>query len=681
MRMAKLFWGGVAVVLAGLGLESVAHAQQAVSGFTVNKFEPAERGSDWFYLDSLDLRGATRPALGATLQYNLRPLVTSNPDGSAQNAVVKNQLTLHLGGAVVLGDRIRFGFDLPVQIFADGDDGVEKNRSYKAPANTLSQGDLRLGIDMRLFNDYGDKITMGIGAQIAFPTGDRTNYTSDGIPRFMPHVAAAGDIGMIAYAARLGFTTRDNNKSQTWAGLIIGPEVNVAASVGLRLLDKKVLIGPEFYASTGVTNGDTFLAKSTTPMEIILGLHWLSPSGFRVGGGIGPGLTRGAGSPDVRVIASIEYATPWTPPEPELPKVLDRDGDGINDDEDACPLVAGVRTTDKKTNGCPVPKPADKDGDGIIDSEDACVDVAGVRSDDPKKNGCPSDKDEDGIIDAEDACIDVPGVKSDDPKKNGCPPDRDGDGIPDAVDACPDVPGVASTNPKFNGCPADKDGDGVLNDVDACPDEPGAPDPDPTRNGCPKAFVQNGQIKILDQVKFKTGSAEIQPGKDSEEVLQAVAKVIAAHPDIKKLRIEGHTDDKGSAALNKKLSADRAASVVKWLVKNGVPAAMLTSQGFGPERPLVPNKDEDGRRQNRRVEFHIDDGTLPPPPPPAPPVAPPPTAKPAATTATTPAATPAKPATPATTPPAKPAATPAKPATPATTPAKSATTPATPPHI
>src|SRR5450432_2405740 len=137
MRMAKLFSGCVAVVLAGLGLESVAHAQ-SVPGFAVNKFEPAERGSDWFSLDSLDLRGATRPSLGTTLQYNLRPLVTSNPDGSAANAVVKNQLLLHLGGAVVLGDRVRFGFDLPVQIFADGEDGKEAGKTYSAPANPLS---------------------------------------------------------------------------------------------------------------------------------------------------------------------------------------------------------------------------------------------------------------------------------------------------------------------------------------------------------------------------------------------------------------------------------------------------------------------------------------------------------------------------------------------------------------
>jgi OOP family OmpA-OmpF porin len=81
--------------------------------------------------------------------------------------------------------------------------------------------------------------------------------------------------------------------------------------------------------------------------------------------------------------------------------------------------------------------------------------VAGVRTDDPKTNGCPSDRDKDGIIDAEDACPDVAGVRTDDPKTNGCPPDpdRDKDGILNDVDACPDVPGPKSDDPKTTGCP------------------------------------------------------------------------------------------------------------------------------------------------------------------------------------------------------------------------------------
>jgi len=120
--------------------------------------------------------------------------------------------------------------------------------------------------------------------------------------------------------------------------------------------------------------------------------------------------------------------------------------------------------------------------------------------------------------------------------------------------------------------------------------------------------VQAGQIKILDQVKFKTGSAEILPGKDSQEVLMAVLDVLKAHSEIKAVRVEGHTDNKGGAALNKKLSASRAASVVKWLVAHGIEKEKLTSEGFGPDRPLESNDTEAGRQQNRRVEFHIEEG-------------------------------------------------------------------------
>ena len=100
----------------------------------------------------------------------------------------------------------------------------------------------------------------------------------------------------------------------------------------------------------------------------------------------------------------------------------DRDQDTVYDDEDACPDVPGVRTSDPKTNGCP---PPDRDGDGIPDSDDACPDVPGVKSSDPAKNGCPPDRDGDGIRDPDDACPDVPGVHTDDPKTNGCPPASD----------------------------------------------------------------------------------------------------------------------------------------------------------------------------------------------------------------------------------------------------------------
>jgi outer membrane protein OmpA-like peptidoglycan-associated protein len=211
------------------------------------------------------------------------------------------------------------------------------------------------------------------------------------------------------------------------------------------------------------------------------------------------------------------------------------------------------------------------------------------------------------VLDADDACPDVPGVKTQDPKTNGCPSDRDNDGILDADDACPDTPGLKTDDPKTNGCPPDpdRDKDGIVNEQDACPDTPGPRTADPTKNGCPAAAVVGKRIVILEQVKFATGSAKILPASDT--VLNAVLQVLQGHTEIKHLRIEGHTDNVGAAAMNKTLSADRAAAVVTWLAKHGIDKARLSSEGFGMSRPLDTNGTADGRKNNRRVEFHIED--------------------------------------------------------------------------
>jgi outer membrane protein OmpA-like peptidoglycan-associated protein len=170
------------------------------------------------------------------------------------------------------------------------------------------------------------------------------------------------------------------------------------------------------------------------------------------------------------------------------------------------------------------------------------------------------------------------------------------------------VPGVKTDDPKTNGCPPDpdRDKDGIPNDQDACPDTPGPHNDDPKKNGCPQAAVVGKQIVILDQVKFATGSAKILPSSDG--ILNAVLTVLTSHPEITHVSVEGHTDNVGAAAMNKSLSGRRAASVVDWLVKHGIDKARLSSVGFGMERPIDSNDTPEGRQNNRRVEFHIEDG-------------------------------------------------------------------------
>jgi OOP family OmpA-OmpF porin len=252
----------------------------------------------------------------------------------------------------------------------------------------------------------------------------------------------------------------------------------------------------------------------------------------------------------------------------------DRDGDGVFDDEDACPDVPGRRTSDPKTNGCPR---TDRDRDGVFDDEDACPDVPGRRTSDPKTNGCPrTDRDGDGIFDDEDACPDEKGVRTADPKTNGCPPaDRDHDGVADSVDACPDVPGVATSDPKTNGCP---------------------PSTGP-------AHVVGDRIELDEIIHFETDDSRVHHA--SWPLVKKVADLIRANPNILQVHILGHADRIGTERHNQMLSKARAESVRHLLIKFGVEPSRVTTEAFGDTKPVATGTNAEALAKNRRVEFII----------------------------------------------------------------------------
>jgi len=110
-------------------------------------------------------------------------------------------------------------------------------------------------------------------------------------------------------------------------------------------------------------------------------------------------------------------------------------------------------------------------------------------------------------------------------------------------------------------------------------------------------------VIIKDKVHFAIGTATIE--QTSRPLLEQVAKIINAHPNILSVRIEGHTDDRGGAKYNLKLSQDRANSVRDFLISKGVPRDRLEAKGYGLTRPLDTNSTKEGRARNRRVEFNI----------------------------------------------------------------------------
>jgi outer membrane protein OmpA-like peptidoglycan-associated protein len=313
---------------------------------------------------------------------------------------------------------------------------------------------------------------------------------------------------------------------------------------------------------------------------------------------------------------------------------MDRDGDGVLDQQDKCPTIPGRGVSE----GCP-----DADNDEVADRVDECPHLVGHYA----LSGCPiKDMDEDGVPDVDDACPETPGLAffSGCPDTDGdgvenrqdtCPdvfgdawfagcPDTDCDSIPDATDACPrdsgvaflqgcpirdtDMDGIADHedecpnqfgDPAYNGC-ADTDCDGVEDRLDRCPTQVG----DLANKGCPQ--ISKTDQKKLDlavkNVQFETGNDELKASSDKTmlELADILTRYSAYH-----IRVEGHTDNVGDDAKNLDLSQRRAQACVNDLIKKGIATERMRATGYGETKPVTANNTSAGRAKNRRVEFKL----------------------------------------------------------------------------
>jgi outer membrane protein OmpA-like peptidoglycan-associated protein len=214
------------------------------------------------------------------------------------------------------------------------------------------------------------------------------------------------------------------------------------------------------------------------------------------------------------------------------------------------------------------------------------------------------DSDGDGIPDDKDQCPreaeDVDGFADED----GCPdPDNDGDGIPDKRDQCPNEPEDKDGFQDTDGCPdADNDGDGIPDVEDWCPNQPGPTDnegcPDNTpadKKTPPKKARESAELPM---VRFARNSAELDAA-----AMQAVGRIadhMGAHPELKRVRLEGHAADGERSADT--LSFERAQAVMRALAQRGVDLDRLGAVGYGARRPIGKRADD-----NRRVECIVVD--------------------------------------------------------------------------
>ena len=115
--------------------------------------------------------------------------------------------------------------------------------------------------------------------------------------------------------------------------------------------------------------------------------------------------------------------------------------------------------------------------------------------------------------------------------------------------------------------------------------------------------VTKRAIIIRRQVHFATATADIK--EDSRQLLDQIAHVLLSNPQIARIEIQGHTDNRGSRVRNMTLSQARAEAVRDHLVRSGVRSERLVAKGYGPTQPKRPNITARNRAANRRVEFRI----------------------------------------------------------------------------
>jgi len=539
-----------------------------------------------FHLDRLEVPGSPEDGIAVfrpvtqpkpiffgqlALGYSLNPLHTSNIISDrgtlsrSDTGVIKNQFTSYATLGFQFLNRFTVAVTLPATLVQNGSHPDDRGTVAGTTAfgtGGPSLGDTRIDLRAVLLRTANEKGALGASFSLFAPTRTYSKFGGDGSTSGMVMLQGEYDFNVFVLTANTGVHFRPRNSindPKNDQGLGIGNEWRWALGGFIPIKAGKYRLGASVFGQTGISNGDdiigdTFGKKRNTPLEWnVEGRAKFGPKD-RWWAGIGGGslIGNGYGAPDFRVVALIGAYLPIT------------DSDANSPDRKAALHEKWRR------EGA-----GDRDHDGIPDDIDACPDEPEDHLGPDPNDGCPM------------------------------PPDRDGDGIPDQYDRCPDQPEDKDGIEDGDGCPEDDaDHDGIPDVTDACPDVPGKPSPDPKVNGCPQFIKKEGSVvRVLQQVHFQTGSSKILP--DSFPMLQEIADLLKSSPGIKKMSIEGHTDNKGGADMNKKLSQTRADSVMKWLTDHSIENTRLEAHGYGLERPIEDNGTDKGRAANRRVEFKI----------------------------------------------------------------------------
>jgi len=480
---ARLHLLSVGTLASLMLLPTVARAQTtAIDGdFAVQRFDPAPGPRNFFVTRTARSDGNMTWSAGVFGNYANKPFVIeycanqscSEPSARREDVeVVQNMFTGNLLGSFTPMPKLQIGLSVPITWQkgqgVDPADGSALRGGMKA----TSLGDPLVEAKYRVIGDVDSPIAIGGGVFATAPVGHamaKGKYVGDssvtagvrGIAdvKFGPLSAAGNAVGVYRKKARVGSTE-------------IGSELRYSVAGGYQF-------GPLVRAVVEGFGNSKFSSEpnGTNAFEALAGGQ-VTPVGptLTISVGAGVGIIDGIGTPGLRGFFGVLYSAERT----------DRDGDGIFDEDDACPMDPEDKDGFEDADGCP---DKDNDGDRIDDTVDKCPNQAEDMDGTDDLDGCPDlDNDHDGIPDDHDACPNKPETKNGYKDDDGCPDevDTDNDGIPDVRDKCPNEPEDTDGFEDQDGCPdLDNDGDGIPDNADECIDQPETFNGYEDEDGCP----------------------------------------------------------------------------------------------------------------------------------------------------------------------------------------------------
>ena len=599
------------MVLTSLLFFSNAWAQDAVADgatplLNAQTFRPSIDSHEFFRVVDTDL-GERGIAARGLVSYTMAPLQYTYWDGTTVD-IVSSLVQLNATAAYTL-DSFRLGVDVPVILRAFG--GSEDDAT--------GLGDLALDAKVRLRDNRTSPVGVAISARTSLPTssaGGALGTSGPGVDATLSLDKPIGARVDAVLALGVGYAPKVELENVEW-----GSTGSLQAGLAYRLGDRGGIVG-ELYTA-GVL--DDLANAQARPTELLAG-GW-----YRFGErrelalrpGVAFGLNDAVTTPALRGMLGLA----WDPLSPAAPP--DRDGDGVADSADRCPDVAEDRDGFEDADGCAELAVVTV---RVIDTDGVLVEGAEWALAAPAKSGKSGDHLElaAGPFDVTALGVSVKGavpaggaatveVRVPAPRGTLAVEILDSKGVPVAgatwqakgptpvaetasakVQARPGAYEIAGAAPGYRRAKVEtvlvKDGTAVLK-LELLPS---------------KAALKAEKIEIKDSVYFETGKAVIKP--ESFGLLDEVAEILKDHPELSKVSIEGHTDDRGDNNKNLKLSQGRAESVRTYLAGKGVAVERLDAVGYGEARPLAKGKTAADQAQNRRVDFVVtgrSDGAAP----------------------------------------------------------------------